>query len=341
MFTSDGSLTLQNNGSLLQTDNLAKNVGANFTVERAAKPMIRFDFTYWSSPVVGQTLKLLSPTTLFDKYFGWNRITQAWIPYNSGAHVMEPGLGYSVRAPQATSTTVPAAFTGIFKGTPNNGVIEVPVVGNGGYNLLGNPYPSALSADAFILANSDLDGTLYFWTHNTAPSSSNGFYYTYAANDYASYNYMGGTGTAAAASGTALNNNNIPNGKVASGQGFFAKGKTAPQDGTATFNNSMRISGDNNQFFKSANTTEIEKHRIWLNISNTNASFRQILLGYTANATTGYDNGWDGELMSNSLLTIYSFADNKKVGIQSLPLPFNQNNAVVLANADTTKREMV
>ena len=141
---------------------------------------------------------------------------------------------------------------------------------------------------------------------------------------------MGGTGTAAAASGTALNNNNIPNGKVASGQGFFAKGKTAPQDGTATFNNSMRISGDNNQFFKSANTTEIEKHRIWLNISNTNASFRQILLGYTANATTGYDNGWDGELMSNSLLTIYSFADNKKVGIQSLPLPFNQNNAVVL-----------
>ena len=326
VFTSNGSMLVQNDGSLLQTDNLAVNVGTNFTAKRAAKPMIRYDFTYWSSPVVGQTLKNLSLTTLFDKYFGWDPSAQNWIPYNYGTHVMEPGLGYSVRAPQSTSTTVPAAFTGSFSGTPNNGVIQVPVVGNGGYNLLGNPYASALSADLFIAANTDLGGTLYFWTHNTAPSSSNGYFYTYAANDYASYNYMGGTGTAAAGSGTASNNNNIPNGKIASGQGFFAKGKTAPQTGTATFNNAMRISGNNNQFFKADANVQNEKHRIWLNISNTNASFRQMLIGYTTNATSGYDNGWDGELMSNSLLTVYSFVGDKKLAIQALPLPFVTSN---------------
>ena len=328
LFITDGSVIIEDTASLLQTDDTAKNEGSDFTARRNTQPMIRYDFTYWSSPVLGQTLKLLSPTTLFDKYFGWNVDEQSWITYKYGTEVMQSGLGYSVRAPQNTSTTVPVAYPGSFKGVPNNGVFTLPVLGpiNGSdrFNLLGNPYPSALDAEKFINQNlSKLEGTLYFWTHNTAPSSSNGYYYTYSAADYASYNYTGGTSTA---TGTAAvgNNSSTPNGKIASGQGFFAKGKA---DGFAEFNNSMRIAGNNNQFFKSA-ASEIEKHRVWLNISNTNGSFRQMLVGYTSNATTGYDNGWDGELMSNSLLTVYGFAEDKKLTIQALPVPFNSNSIV-------------
>ena len=57
-----------------------------------------------------------------------------------------------------------------FVGEPNNGdqfFTLDPV--SGVKNLIGNPYPSALDANAFLLANQDkLEGTIYFWTHNTA-----------------------------------------------------------------------------------------------------------------------------------------------------------------------------
>jgi hypothetical protein len=46
----------------------------------------------------------------------------------------------------------------------NNGVKRVDIFGE--INLIGNPYPSAIDGDAFILANSGdssvLSGTLYF-----------------------------------------------------------------------------------------------------------------------------------------------------------------------------------
>ncbi|KAF2518821.1 hypothetical protein EYY60_00010, partial [Flavobacterium zhairuonense] len=67
------------------------------------------------------------------------------------------------------------------------------------FYLLGNPYPSALSADAFITANNTLlDGTLYFWTHNTPVVLIGAYQYT--TDDYAVYNLSGGTGTSPAPS---------------------------------------------------------------------------------------------------------------------------------------------
>ena len=39
-------------------------------------------------------------------------------------------------------------------------------------NLIGNPYPSALDATNYFIEDPDnakiLEGTIYFWTHNTA-----------------------------------------------------------------------------------------------------------------------------------------------------------------------------
>src|SRR5690606_13763873 len=137
-----------------------------------------------------------SPNTLFDKYFGWNPNTQNWTQYPNGNHVMEQGAGYIVRAPQNYSTDplVVIPFDGEFTGTPNNGVITIPVAGDESFNLLGNPYPSAIDADEFlaIANNPSLDGTLYFWTHNTPPASSGGSTYSYSADDYAAYNLLGG-----------------------------------------------------------------------------------------------------------------------------------------------------
>ncbi|MFC5980543.1 PA14 domain-containing protein, partial [Flavobacterium salmonis] len=68
----DGKLVIKNNGSLLQdTNGLYIGAANSFIMERTSFPMKNFDATYWSSPVVGQTLVGLSPNTLSDKYIAY------------------------------------------------------------------------------------------------------------------------------------------------------------------------------------------------------------------------------------------------------------------------------
>lgn len=322
----DGTFTVEDDASLYQTNNSSQNEGSNFSMKRWTEPIYRYDFTYWSSPVRGQTLNALSPLTLFDKYMGWNPNNQVWVTYSQGNHVMQEGTGYIVRAPQNYSTDplVTTSFEGIFNGTPNNGIINVPVVGNGSFNLLGNPYPSALDADEFLQdpANSTVEGTIYLWTHNTPIVETGNQLFSYASDDYAVYNLMGGVGTAAP-SETSPDASNTPNGFIAAGQGFFIQGVT---DGTATFNNDMRVGGNNNQFFRSPSDTE--KHRLWCSISNTKGGFKQLLIGYATNATNDFDRGWDGTSMASNPLEFYSFVADKKLSIQSFSLPFNNNHVV-------------
>jgi|GEM_PF-1088584 len=324
----NGTFVMEDDASLYQTNDSSQNSGTNFTMKRLTEPMYRYDFTYWSSPVRNQTLYDLSPTTLFDKYLGWNPNTQTWITYPVGNHIMQAGAGYIVRAPQSYSTdpSIVVPFEGIFTGTPNNGIITIPVAGNNDYNLLGNPYPSAIDADLFIsdVNNSNLDGTIYLWTHNTPIAPIGSSVYSYSADDYAVYNLMGGTGTIAAPSETSLDPIYIPSGFIAAGQGFFIRG-IAP--GTATFNNLMRVDGNNSQFFRSPSQTE--KHRFWASISNTR-SFKQLLIGYATGATNNFDRGWDGTLMENNTLDFYTFVDDQKLSIQSLGLPFDTAATVPL-----------
>jgi hypothetical protein len=69
---------------------------------------------------------------------------------------------------------------------------------------MGNPYPSALDADKFLDANASLiEGTIYFWTHNTslrlasslAAGTAGSGSYAYTSDDYAAYNRTGGVAT--------------------------------------------------------------------------------------------------------------------------------------------------
>ncbi|WP_311266681.1 hypothetical protein, partial [Xanthomonas sp. WCS2017Noco2-62] len=60
-----------------------------------------------------------------------------------------------------------------FIGVPNNGNFFGPEAVAEKYNLLGNPYPSAIYADQFIYDNqANIYGTIYIWTHNTLPQQS-------------------------------------------------------------------------------------------------------------------------------------------------------------------------
>lgn len=336
-----GSLTFENNASLVQVNNVNNGVGVysggntgNITYLRDTTLMNRYDYTYWSSPVNPQTLVSLSPQTLSDKYYYYNASGNSWVGITSSS-IMNIGQGYIIRAPQTFDTTLTQVYHASFVGVPNSGSVTTPVVGPNNLNLIGNPYPSAINADSFLsnaLNSGVVDATIYLWTHNT-PLANN----VYTANDYAVYNYLGATGTSAAPSGsTGGLNTNVPDGKIAAGQSFFIKGLA---NGNATFQNSMRVIGYNSQFFKTAtNNHNSNASRIWLDISDSQGGYKQTLIGYTQQATTGIDRGYDGEYYNfGTSVSLYSLVGSTTLAIQGRPLPFNNLDEVPLGfNAATT-----
>jgi len=267
---------------------------------------------------------------------------------------MIPGKGYIVRAPNEFNSTMAATYTANFVGKPNNGVVNAAILGQPdpnpitttftpNWNLIGNPYPSAIDAEKFLDANSDgasnniLGGTLYFWTHNTTPGNAAT---PYNPDDYASWNSTGGVGTGGSGDNAPSEPNttdNTPTGKIAAGQGFFVKGLA---NGNALFNNAMRIAGENNQFFKpiaevTAATQTPVKHRVWLNLTGATQGFNQTLVGYIENATNGFDNRFDGESFGGNSVTFYSILGNRNVVIQGRALPFLDTDTVPLGYRTT------
>ena len=345
-----GSLTFENNASLVQVNESPTINSGSIIYKRNTSPLNRYDFTYWSSPVANMTLGLplvgLSPETFYDKYFSYNN---TWVPVPRET-VMSKGTGYSVRAPQTREISGnPLPFLAIFKGVPHNGLVTLASLAGNQAHLLGNPYPSAIDADVFIDLNSSvLEGTLYFWTHNSPPSSATlgDKKYNYTTNDYATYNRTGGVGTGKAA-GTDGVIKKIPTGNIAAGQGFFAPVKVT---GNVIFNNAMRISGgatgtDNSQFFKlSSNSktaiTKTEKNRIWLNLSNDEGAFKQTLIGYIPTTTNNYDSGFDAITYDgNQYVDFYSVNNNMNLVIQGRALPFKKQDSVTLGYKSTIQGE--
>lgn len=338
------NIIIEDKASLVQMDDEATNIG-NITVKRKSAPMKLYDYTYWSSPVQNWKLNQLSPNTGY--YYSFDPLTNNWAGTNGGNQVMTAGKGYIIRAPQGWSTTnaTLGVYNGNFIGVPNTGIVPVTIKkGAGTFNLIGNPYPSAIDVDLFLSdpANSGIiNGTIYIWTHNTAISSTipGNATYNYTSDDYAKYNLTGGVKTAL----TSITGLVTPNGKIASGQGFFIEANTALANGayTASFKNSMRITGNNNQFFRTAPapqsvTNTIEKNRIWLNISNPQGAYNETLLGYVTGATNGFDNLYDGKTFpAGNVLSLYSVVGTDNYSIQGRALPFNASEIIPLGYSTT------
>lgn len=337
------SLTFENNSSLVQTNGTAVNTG-NIIYKRNTQDINRYDFTYWSTPVritatAGQNLSAFQYTSytnsttntlgpaLSDKYFEFNPATNQWNNVTAASTAMTLGRGYCVRAPQSFAVATPKTTAyGVFTGIPNNGLITIAGSATAGnYNLLGNPYPSAINADDFIIANSAvLKGTLYFWTHNTG-TTYNGTTgtYDYNNNDYSTYTLTGGVAATGGASPASL-------GKIAAGQGFFVESFAS---GNVIFNNTMRSSAyANNQFYRTSNKKTVhDKTRLWLNLTNANGIFKQILVGYIDGATNDLDNLYDSETFDgNTYADFYSINTNKNLVIQGRSLPFTETDEIPL-----------
>ena len=353
-----GIFDIRDSASLVQIDNDV-NLG-DVRIERDTQPIYRYDYTYWSSPLTtASSYKLLdlSPDTLGDKFFSWQSTVANgngnWILESAASTDMVNGTGYAIRAPQTFSPdqTIKAVYTATFEGIPANGDVNIPIVigtdANVGtyygdtvvgadddqWHLIGNPYASAVDLVSFLNTNSALlDGTAYLWTHNSAPDASyaDPFYADFGANytgsDYATVNTLGATATAATGGAA-------PTRYIASGQSFFVMGLA---NGTATFNNTMRISGNNDSFMRTTDEAstmtniDIEKHRLWLNLSNDEGAFSQILVGYAEGATLEWNRGLDGLANGGNFVSFYSIITEGNLAIQGRPLPFDDEDVVPL-----------
>lgn len=310
-----GTLTFENNSGLIQFAKHAVNSG-NIVVKRNSATMVRQDYTAWASPVQNQQLLAFSPNTLTTRFYQYLYTgTTTPTAYQSIAPTnnFQVGKGYVIRSADNWPTT-PTVYNGIFTGVPNNGINTISI--GKGYNVIGNPYPSPISADEFIKKNARVR-TLYYWTH-TAPASGG----VYPINNFASYTLLGGTASAAGGS--------IPNNKIQVGQGFYVSSLDAF---SVEFNNEMRVDASTtSQFFRNENSSENneEKHRIWLNLNSSSEAVNQILIGYMNGASNNVDETIDGLMLDNSKSMIYNYINDKEYVIQGRQMPFTDEDIVPL-----------
>jgi len=323
---SGGSLTLENNANLTQLTNEA-NFG-NVTVQRSSAALFRLDYTMWGSPVTtNDNLHNFSPQTTDNRFYTLNTGTGLFAAADPYATTFQKGAGYLIRMPNNhiayTPTATALPWMGRFTGIPVNGPVALPLDLSGqGFNMVSNPYPSLLDADAFLDGNQDnIEGTVYFWRRrNNAPVAGE-----LTSAYYATYTKAGGIGVEPMA--TASDTSEIPNGFIQIGQGFLVKVLAAPTTGTLLFGNEMRSDANNDgQFFKSADNTP--RNRIWLNITNANGAFGQTLLAYMEGAQNGLDRT-DGRYMNDGTFSFSSYLDGAEYIIQGRA-PFVASDVVAM-----------
>ncbi|MCF8464753.1 MAG: lamin tail domain-containing protein [Flavobacteriales bacterium] len=325
VLASNGNLVLLNGAQLLHgvgTTNGGGSVTGNIVVKRQGNSS--GGFNGWSTPVVGGTLPGSSGYS-YNSSLGTNSNADdnnpnpdpGWVAH-SGA--MTPGKGYfSVNGGLATFTGAAnnAGYSPIVTGSAQGlGSTVAPTF----FNLIGNPYPSAISANQFINDNSArIDGTIYFWADaNAGPTA-------YSQNDYATYTLNGGVPTVAGGSGP------VPNGSIPSCQGFFVN---CDATGPINFNNGQR-GGNNSQFFRMAAP---DAQRLWLSINNTNLElFNQTLVAFDELATDQKDWGMDAyKLRGNQEISIGAQQDGETYVIATYePIPQSGKVVPLMTYAET------
>jgi hypothetical protein len=354
----EGDLTIASQGSLVQNNDNATfidNSANGVTLTKTKTINNWYTYTYWSSPMSNETIENALGTTPADRRFefiaanfvdvlmeasndnnlvaGSDDIDDDGNDWQGATGTMTPGVGYAATAQEIVGPGgYPQTENYIFTGSLNNGVITVPLVNNSttpvynDWNFIGNPYASAISADQFFTVNAGIVNAIYLWDQATPPNANtNGNQGSnFSTDDYAIIN--AGTGEVGARGDTGT----PPNRYVPTGQGFFVEALAASN---ITFNNSMRVTGNNDQFFRTKNKKN-NANRLWVNMHSDNGAYNQILIGYVNGASNDYDGTYydtPRNLSSGNASILYSIIEesSKKFAIQGKdPLSLDENETV-------------
>ncbi|MDC1503801.1 lamin tail domain-containing protein [Winogradskyella sp.] len=334
-----GEIIVQTQGSFIQ-----KGVGAaaagSFIINGNGSALVNkntsplnnwYDYTYWSSPVANADVDIALSSANPERRFFYNAANfedldgddidddgNDWT-LATGTGVMEIGRGYAATHTQnGFSPGLTPEYN--FSGALNTGDYAFPLAYNptnlSSWNLVGNPYPSAIDTDIFFARNTSINNVVYLWSHFTAPLNTN------IGNEVLNFNqsdYLIINGTMGTGNGSDLNGDGVvdgldmPDTKIPSGQAFFVSSTSA---NPIRFDNSMRLSGDNanDEFYRTANppSNTSPTNRLWINLNSDTGVYSQTGIGYVAGATDGFD-GMSYDARRNESYTnaasIYSIID--------------------------------
>jgi hypothetical protein len=385
----DGKIDLQGKSQLVQTINSELDVTSAGSIERDQEGQSnKFNYNYWSSPVGalsvtsnnnaftvngvmrdGTNPNSIQPITWTTGYNGAATspvtLSSYWIfkfqnlspQYANWGAVGQNGSllaaqGFTMKGTAAGTSTQNYTFVG----KPNNGTITTAIAA-GNLNLCGNPYPSALDAQAFITANSAvITGALYFWEHFSTNTSHNLLDYQ---GGYAARNLVGGTPPVAPAGISGLGTSSrIPSRFIPVGQGFLIYGNAT--GGTVTFDNNQRgfikeTNASSNILFRNTNQSSVSIidrdfdnsedeivdnnnfSKIRLGFNSVNNYHRQILLGFMNEfATEGFDAGYDAPQLDSQPNDFYFAIPGQNLVIEGVDafnpskiLPLTVKNGLV------------
>ena len=287
-------------------------------------------------------------------YWIWKYANRPGDTYSNWQHIRSTGdilagEGFTMKGVSNTGGSISTERNYVFSGKPNNGDITLAVAAGNDY-LVGNPYPSALDADEFILDNISvadggrnsvnvINGALYFWEH----FASNTHILAEYQGGYGMYTLMGGVqainNDSRINSGGSLTATKTPERYIPVGQGFFVYARNTgdsntvvPVGGDILFKNSQRVfrreSDGNSTFMKSSNTKgksnaskgETDtREKIRLNFSSPKGYYREILAGVDQNATNDIDLGYDADLFEDNKEDMYwTSLNGEKLIIQAV-----------------------
>jgi hypothetical protein len=339
----NGAVNIDENSSLIQTKSgTDSNSGSGtYNVKRSGNNS-SYIYNIWASPIQNATLTSIFSGANPCDIWAFDRNSQTWShDFSAGYSTTCNGNSVTFSASDVISGGdgimdvtggyfVPGNSTALktYNGTINNGdllkAISTTTLGNPGgtdwadddWNLLGNPYPSALNATDFwnenAVNNSRITDALYFWDEADTTGGYN------QNSDYASWNLSGGVNSG--------NSAKAPSGNIASGQGFWVVANTSTN---VVFNNSMRTSS-NSQFFKTGQ--QINQHNAWVSFTSPSGYQNNILVGYNQSTTDSIDLGYDAhKLVGNTHVRFASYIQTDEYVIQSIaPLNIGDSRIIPL-----------
>ncbi len=301
----------------------------------------------------GESSPMAISTYWINKFIN-NSLYSDWVAVGS-AIAINPGEGFTMKGTSGIdATTVDGVQNNNdgkhqrydFRGKPNDGTIEIQVL-KGELTLTGNPYPSAINLQAFLLAETNCTGIAYFWEQDNTVNSHyiadyKGGYGSYSGGTniytgatFYSYNGSGGETTSVVSTPKSYERKYSP-----IGQGFLIEG-SATATGNVQMKNSYRFFvkegiANNSEFQRKADKKKAVNAtvtpQIRFNTLLDNGPVSQMVLAFDPLSTDGVDRALDAASPNDGPANNYFVINDNEFIIEVVPFDIDKKIAIGFRN---------